>query len=182
MPPHFPVEDNIFETKEWASTTIDNLFSNSHPISFEPSRPYAKDYKSEPMIRTINNLRMNINNPARRSVSVLETNLFNRYQDENKVDSWATSSLRPATTSPLMYSDSAPSLLITHQTTPVSLSARLKRTLTPDKPHMSKKHLGYKEKEGVSIWKSTFQQYLTDSKMVSIYRKSDRAKSVTSER
>lgn len=152
MPPHFPVEDNTFETKEWASATIDTLFSDNHPISFEP-------YK-QPLVRSVNNLKVNVATPARRSVSVLETNVFNRIPNDNKVRTWATSSPQ----SPLSYSDSAPSLLIPN--TQVSLSARLKRSLTPDNIYLNKKHLSYKEKEGVEIWKNTFQQYLNESKMV----------------
>ncbi|KAG2209520.1 Dbl homology domain-containing protein [Mucor mucedo] len=145
MPPHFPVEDTTFETKEWASATIDTLFSDNHPISFEP-------YKASLVKSTVS--------PARRSVSVLETNVFNRLPHDNKVRTWATSSAQ----SPLSYSGSAPSLLIPNNQ--VSLSARLKRSLTPDKLYLNKKHLSYKEKEGVDIWKNTFQQYLNESKML----------------
>lgn len=172
MPPFLLSEDNTFETKEWATSTIDNLFSNNNPVSFEPSRPYVLEHKSEPIIPTIQNVKANSKNLARRSVSVLETNLFDRHQNEVKVRSWATSSLETATTTtsspPLGYSDSAPSLLITHQaSSPISLSARIKRTWTPEKSHMSKKSMCYKEKEGIDIWKSTLQRYLADSKMVS---------------
>lgn len=147
MPPHFPVEDTAFETKQWASATIDTLFSDNNPISFEP-------HKASLVRSTIS--------PARRSVSVLETNVFNRLPHDNKVRTWATTT--SSSQSPLSYSGSAPSLLIPNNQ--VSLSARLKRSLTPDKLYLNKKHLSYKEKEGVDIWKNTFQQYLNETKMV----------------
>jgi hypothetical protein len=185
MPPHFPVEDNSFETKEWASATIDTLFSDNHPISFEPCKASINynNYKQEqqqqrppPAMRSISNLKkLNYNPIARRSVSVLETSVYNRHQnDDIKVRPYNTTS---ATSHhhqhpPLSYSDSAPSLLISNNYQPVSLSARLKRSLTPDKPYLNKKYVCYKEKEGVDIWKNTFQQYLAESKMVSTLKKS----------
>lgn len=169
MPPFLFSEDTTFETKEWATSTIDNLFSNNNPVSFEPSRPYVQEHKSEPIIPTIQHVKANSKNLTRRSVSVLESNLFDRHQNDVKVRSRATSSMETDSTSspPLGYSDSAPSLLITHQaTSPISLSARIKRTWTPEKSHMSKKSLSSKEREGIHIWKSTLQKYLAESKML----------------
>lgn len=159
MPPFFPVEDTSFETKQWASATIDTLFSDNRPVSFEP-------YKQPPLMKALKN-----NSPkltaARRSVSVLETSGLNRSNDE-RVRPWDTSS--STSQSPTSYSNSAPSLLISHHTH-VSLSARLKRTLTLDKPYVTKKLLSFKEREGIDIWKLEFQQSLEDAKMVSTQKK-----------
>lgn len=199
MPPLFPVEDNSFdETKEWASATIDTLFSDNHPISFEPCKPII-DFKQEskqqhrppPIMRSISNLKeCHHNKPiARRSVSVLENSRLHHHHHQNddvvtdiKVRPYNTTTLSTTTLlsshhhheiqqhPALSYSGSAPSLLISTTTTnssTSSFSARLKRTLTPDKPYLNKKYVCYKEKEGVDIWKNTFHQYLAESKMVS---------------
>ncbi|KAI9254173.1 Dbl homology domain-containing protein [Helicostylum pulchrum] len=155
MPPFFPVEDTSFETKQWASATIDTLFSDNRPVSFEP-------YKQPPLMKALKNNPSKLT-AARRSVSVLETSGLDRSNDE-RVRPWDTSS--STSQSPTSYSDSAPSLLISHHHTHVSLSARLKRTLTLDKPYVTKKLLSFKEREGIDIWKLEFQQSLEDAKML----------------
>lgn len=155
MPPFLPVEDSSFETKQWASATIDTLFSDNCPISFEPHKPTA-------LMKALNNSKVV---PARRSVSVLDTSDLNRLTEE-RVRPWDTSSNNTSPT--LFYSDSAPSLLITHHPQ-VSLSTRLKRTLTSDKSWSNKKVLSFKEKAGIDTWKLLFKQYLGDAKMVSFY-------------
>ncbi|RCH81106.1 hypothetical protein CU098_007223, partial [Rhizopus stolonifer] len=172
MPPHFPVdEDTAYETKQWASDTIDNLFSDSQPITFEPvqSIPFPQQLEVKPIQKAVNDLKKKYtNNPARRSLSVLETSLFKRNCNNEDARPVARSSRSDIITSPctLTHSDSAPSLLITsHTQHQKSLSARLKRTLTPEKPYLNKKALSNSEKEGIEIWKNTFNEYLVDSKM-----------------
>lgn len=170
MPPHFPVEDTLYETKQWASATIDSLFSDNLPVTFEPCRPSIDPIQTaeQPTIVKNNSIKkLQSKNPARRSVSVLESNLFHRNDRMRLLQSDRAS---------LLYSDSAPSLLITPQEQqeqqqaqqqPRSLSFRFKRSLTADN---SQRLLCLKEKEGIDIWRNTFSQYLSDSKMVSTYQ------------
>jgi hypothetical protein len=162
MPPHFPVEDNSFETKEWASATIDTLFSDNHPITFEPCRPIQIQ---EPIVKSVHKLKeSSSNNPARRSLSMLETRLFNRQSNDNAGRPWARSIQSSDTTVTLAHSDSAPSLLISqHQR---SFPSRFKRSTIPEKPPQ-RRTMTVKEKEGIDIWKNTFSQYLADADMVS---------------
>jgi hypothetical protein len=166
MPPHFPVEDDSFETKEWASATIDTLFSDNHPITFEPCRPIQIEEPEKPIVKSVHNLKGSVsNNPARRSLSMLETRLFNRQPNDNTGRPWARSIQSSNTTVTLAHSDSAPSLLISqHQK---SFSTRFKRSIIPEKP--TKRTMTFKEKEGIDIWKNTFTQYLADADMVSSF-------------
>lgn len=165
MPPHFPVEDTSYETKQWASATIDSLFSDNLPISFEPCRSSINTIQAaeQPTIIKNNSIKkFQSKNPARRSVSVLEPNLFHRNDRMGLLQSDRAL---------LSYSDSAPSLLITpqqqqQQQQPRSLSFRFKRSLTTDN---FQRVLCLKEREGINIWRNTFSQYLSDSKMVSTY-------------
>lgn len=161
MPPHFPVEDTSYETKQWASATIDSLFSDNVPVSFEPCRPSLSIIQSDTpaIVRKNSAKKLQSKNPARRSVSVLESNLFHRNDRVRVLQSDRAS---------LYYSDSAPSLLITpqqqQQQQPRSLSFRFKRSSTPPE---KKRMLSLKEREGIDIWRNTLNLYLSDSKMVS---------------
>lgn len=153
MPPyHFPAEDPLIQTKQWASNTIDSLFSDNQPISFEPIKPIERhDRPALKVCPSTSHL------PARRSVSVLETRLFNRHHhDENSV-----TKVRPWTTS-FVSEYPTHSLLTAHNQK--SISSRLRRSLTLEKPHFNKK---IKEEDGIDIWKHTFLVYLADSNMVS---------------
>ncbi|GAN03427.1 hypothetical protein MAM1_0040d02880 [Mucor ambiguus] len=159
MPPHFPVEDTSYETKQWASATIDSLFSNNVPVSFEPCRPSLSVIQSDAptIVRKKSAKKPQSKNPARRSVSVLESSLFDRNGRVRVLQSDRAS---------LCYSDSAPSLLITpqqQQQQPRSLSFRFKRPSTPPE---KKRMLSLKGREGIDIWRNTFHLYLSDSKMV----------------
>lgn len=162
MPPHFPVEDTSYETKQWASATIDSLFSDNVPVSFEPCRPSLSLIQSDtPTVVRKNSTKKLVQskNPARRSVSVLESSLFHRNDRVRVLQSDRAS---------LCYSDSAPSLLITpQQQQPRSLSFRFKRPSTPPE---KKRMLSLKEREGIDIWRNTLHLYLSDSKMVSTKR------------
>ncbi|EPB91945.1 hypothetical protein HMPREF1544_01239 [Mucor circinelloides 1006PhL] len=159
MPPHFPVEDTSYETKQWASATIDSLFSDNVPVSFEPCRPSLSIIQSDTpaIVRKNSAKKLQSKNPARRSVSVLESNLFHRNDRVRVLQSDRAS---------LYYSDSAPSLLITpqqqQQQQPRSLSFRFKRSSTPPE---KKRMLSLKEREGIDIWRNTLNLYLSDSKM-----------------
>jgi hypothetical protein len=151
MPPYyFSAEE---QTKQWATNTIDSLFSDNQPISFEPIKPIERE-----QARPVSHL------PARRSLSVLEARLFNRHHDdENGVTKDPNGRVRPWTTS--FVSDNNTYLLTAHNQK--SISSRLRRSLTLDKPNLNKKMLTIKEDDGIDIWKNTFLIYLTDSNMVS---------------
>ena len=175
MPPHFLVDEGTtFEAKQWASNTIDSLFSNTQPVTFEPVQATVQEIKT---IQRVEALKSSYVNPARRSLSMLEVGLFNRNKNNsnnNSDDGTITSrpiarSVRSHTGCFLSHSDSAPSLLLMQNQQPQqkSLASRLKRTLSIEKPHMSQNPLNSKEKEGMDVWKSTFRDYLQDTKMVS---------------
>lgn len=167
MPPHFPVEDDSYETKEWASATIDTLFSDNHPITFEPCKPIQvlQDHE-KPIAKSVQNLKeCTSSNPARRSLSMLETRLFNRHPTENNSGRPWARSIQSDTVVTLVHSDSAPSLLMPqhHQR---SFSNRFKRSIIPERP-TQKRTMTFKEKEGIDIWKTTFSQYLAEGNKVS---------------
>ncbi|KAI8639823.1 Dbl homology domain-containing protein [Parasitella parasitica] len=159
MPPHSPVEDtSLYETKQWASATIDSLFSDNLPISFEQCRPSITPVqtKTAPITRNSKFKKLGPNNSPRRSISLLESSLFHRNDGERFLESDRAS---------LSYSDSAPSLLITppqqQNQQPTSRPFRFKRSSASN----NKRVLCLKEREGIGIWKSTFAQHLADSKM-----------------
>ncbi|KAI8360800.1 Dbl homology domain-containing protein [Blakeslea trispora] len=174
MPPHILVnEDTVFETKQWASNTIDSLFSDNQPVTFEPVRTTIQELK---VVQRVEALKSSHVNPARRSLSMLEVGLFNRNKNNNNnnnddgtiISRPIARSVRSHTGCSLSHSDSAPSLLLMQtqqQPQQKSFASRLKRTLTIEKPHMSQKPLSNKEKEGVDVWKSTFREYLQNAKM-----------------
>ncbi|KAI8351454.1 Dbl homology domain-containing protein [Choanephora cucurbitarum] len=173
MPPHFLVDEGTtFEAKQWASSTIDSLFSNTQPVTFEPVQTTVQEIKTAQRVEA---LKSSYVNPARRSLSMLEVGLFSRNKnnsnnnsDDGTINSRPIArSVRSHTGCFLSHSGSAPSLLLMQNQQPQqkSLASRLKRTLSVEKPHMSQSPLNSKEREGIDVWKSTFRDYLQDTKM-----------------
>ncbi|KAI8978655.1 Dbl homology domain-containing protein [Pilobolus umbonatus] len=167
MPPHYPVES--FQTKEWASATIDHLFTDNDPVSFEPYKSVYYNITSADMNTTLP--------PVRRSLSTLESTERHSYmgrpypkslQSDNSTSTTSTTSSTISSNSGHFlpsYSISAPSLLMTPPLNR-SFSARLKRTLRPDRSILGNRMLSFKEKEGIEIWKRTFCDYLNETNKV----------------
>lgn len=161
MPPyHFPQEDTLIQTKQWATNTIESLFSDSEPISFEPIKPIETHDQTRPVPT---------HPPARRSISVLEARVFSRHHDDESesgdTKDSSVSRVRPWTTS--FVSDNTSALLTSHNQK--SISSRLRRSLILDKPHLNKRMISMKEQDGITKWKNTFLLYLADANMVSMY-------------
>jgi hypothetical protein len=169
MPPHFPLEEE-YQTKEWALATIDTLFSDNAPISFEPCGPINVEYKSSNNNNTYNYTSSQhtiVNNTepmrqTRRAQSALDMNYLNKQCSSLISRPPSTASYASDPVLPYTIPLSLPPANMQR-----SLSDRLRRRLTPEGSQLKSKLTTYKEKEGVDIWKKTYQEYISNANMVS---------------
>ncbi|KAI9029811.1 Dbl homology domain-containing protein [Phycomyces nitens] len=169
MPPPLPLIE-VTETKTWASLTVDSLFTDREPITFEPwpttTTTTTTTYSQPPNPP---------NPPPRRSTSLFESNQFlNSATTTTATRSNTHRSASHSSYTLFSISDSDSSIpdLDTSSTrssspisspvfSPISSRRSLSSRLSPiDSKSGKQQSLSFKEREGLMMWRRTFEEYL----------------------